>query len=171
GCQVFGDEDYVFVVESHDGRVGASRALRAQDGVSIPVADFATAFQNRVRFLGRHLLVKDSDSKSVTLRLYDVLEGKDLWKKEFPLNSVVLKTEDSELAGVVDPDGRVTAFDLATGKEVFRAALLPQHIEKAQTIYLLQDSRQFYVLINLPQEQNANLGRVVQTYPNVLPQS
>src|SRR5262249_6262994 len=102
----------------------------------------------------------------LTLRLYDVLEGKDLWKKNFGPNTVVLHTEDPDLAGVVEADGKVTVIDLVARKEAalgqdrngkpIVARVDPKHLEKAQAVYLLRDSMNSYVLVNGPLDPNQN---------------
>src|SRR5262249_49025489 len=82
---VFGDEQYIYVVGMGAGNSAtATRAFRAYDGVTVRVPEFANAYQNRVRLVGRNILVRDTDAKGVmTLRIYDVLQGKDLWKETF----------------------------------------------------------------------------------------
>jgi hypothetical protein len=76
-----------------------------------------------------------------------------------PPNSVVLRGDNPELAGVVEPSGKLTVVDLLARpkpKEVFHAEVSPGHMEKVNDGLLLQDSRQFYVVLNRPQDQNVN---------------
>jgi hypothetical protein len=126
--------------------------LRAQDGVSVKAPDFATLFQKRLRMSGRNLLLFDNDDvkKKVYLRLYDVLAGKDLWRDEFPAKSIALRSEDPNLAGVVEPEGKLHVYDLRHNdkKELFTANLLPKHLEKVQHIVLLSDDKDVYVACN-----------------------
>jgi hypothetical protein len=125
--------------------------VRALDGVSVNVPRFTDLYQKRVRILGRNLLVKDSDPEGrVLLRLYDVHTGQDLWKQTYPANSTVLKTEDTLLTGVVDPNGTVTVIDLHERKEVCKMSVSREHITKLQDGHLLQDAEKYYVVLNLP---------------------
>src|SRR5262249_3359191 len=80
--QIFGDEQYVYIVEldNNGSATSATKAVRAADGVTVTVPDFAQAFQRKQAQLGRTLLVKDDLEQGIALRLYDVLTGKDLWK-------------------------------------------------------------------------------------------
>lgn len=180
---VFGDDQYVFIVDANsDGTSGAARALRAYDGVSVKVSDFSALYQRRVRILGRNLLLTDTDPQgNLTLRLHDVLESKDLWKKNFPPGAVVLKSEDPNLAGVVEADGRVTVVDLVTHKEVLKTlnekegqakgtlTVNPKHLDKATAIHLLHDSSNFYLAINGTADPAANpFGG---PWPNLVPAS
>jgi hypothetical protein len=121
--QLFGDDQHVYLVEVRaDGSIGAGRALRAHDGVSVNVPEFGPLYQRRLRIVGRHLLLSDPDARGVTLRLYDVHTGKDVWKKTFTANAVVLRSEDPELVGVAEPgsDGKVTVFNLHTQQVVLQ---------------------------------------------------
>jgi outer membrane protein assembly factor BamB len=152
---VFGDAQRVYIVEGNQGQ-GVSRALRAEDGVAVDVPAFAGPFQNRIRTLGGKILVKEADNKGTTLRLYDVGTGKDVWKRSFPAESVVTHTEDPNLIGVIDPDGKLTAIEVATNRDLLQASLDPKHLRKALNIQLLEDQHLFYVLPNLPSDPAVN---------------
>jgi len=155
---IFGDEEHIYVVEMGNDLVtpAATRAFRAYDGVAVRVPDFTALYQRRLRTIGRKLLLSDTDARGVTLRLYDVHTGKDVWTSTFAANSVVLQTEDPDLAGVVEPDGKVTAVNLPTLKVVLQTRVDPQHVAKAQSVYLLRDATQFYLFPNLPVDQQTN---------------
>src|SRR5262249_47209988 len=63
--QVFGDAEYVYLVElGTDGTPSTTRAVRASDGVSVPVPGFAELYdpKKRLRTLGRQLLVFDENA-------------------------------------------------------------------------------------------------------------
>jgi outer membrane protein assembly factor BamB len=154
--QLFGDEQHVFYIEVRDdGTVGAGRALRGQDGASVQVPDFAPVYQHRQRLLGGSVLASEAGpGGAVVLRLYDVISGKDLWKRSFAAGAVVLRVEDPELAGVVEPDGTVTAVDLSTRREVLRTTVEKNFLEKVTEGLLLQDQADFYVILNRPAEGN-----------------
>src|SRR5262249_15445827 len=110
---VFGDEQYIYVVGMGAGdSATATRAFRAYDGVTVRVPEFANAYQNRVRLVGRNILVRDTDAKgTLTLRIYDVLHGKDLWKESFPAGALLMDSEDPRLVGVALPGGTVKVID------------------------------------------------------------
>jgi outer membrane protein assembly factor BamB len=149
---VFGDGDTVYVVEMSGDVPAATRALRARDGVSVPAPDFAPLYKDRVRVRGRQLLLQEAGpGGGVVLRLYDVRDGKDVWRHAFAPGAAVLRSEDPDLAGVAEPDGAVHVFDLRTLKEVLRAKLDdPKDLDKVQSVQLLSDGRQFYVACNGP---------------------
>jgi outer membrane protein assembly factor BamB len=169
---VFGDDQYIYLVETNnEGAVAtANRAVRAADGVTVQLPDFTKAYQHKIAQLGRTLLVKNETEKGVSLRLYDVVAGKDLWTKEFPANSIALKSELPELAGVIDPEGNVTAFDLRSRREVVlsrwggpeKKARIPavnkDHIDKLQDATILADRDQYYIVLNKTLDANVNNG-------------
>jgi outer membrane protein assembly factor BamB/tetratricopeptide (TPR) repeat protein len=152
--QIFGDDEYVYLAEMRGDRsVASTRVVRGRDGASVKLSDFSIPFQHRQRILGGRLLVSEND----TLRLYDVRRGTDLWKKSLPPHSVVIRAEEPELVGMVEPDGKVTVVDLRTQQEVFHASVLPEHLEKVTEGLLLQDANQYYVILNRPCGQNVNV--------------
>ena len=164
--QIFGDEQYVYLLDlGNDGAVtSANKAVRASDGVSVQVPDFAEAYGWKTASLGRTILVHDASPDAavggnlVRLRLYDVLTGKDLWKKEFPAGSVVLKSEAPELGGAVDPEGNVTLYDLRSRRVALSAVVEKKHLEKLQDAWVFADRDQFYLALNRATDPNANNG-------------
>jgi outer membrane protein assembly factor BamB len=154
--QVFGDDNHVFLVEVRDDqRVGTTRAIRGMDGVAVDVPDFAAAFQRRLPrgMLGGKLLVSENDpTGSLVLRLYDIASGQDLYKTMLAPDAIVLKTEEADLTGVVEANGKVRVIDLAAHKEIFHAAVATEHLEKVTDGLLLQDDRNFYVILNKPND-------------------
>src|SRR5262249_29513593 len=88
---VFGDESFLFLVEADgQGVPTATRVLRAADGVEVKVPDFTALYKQPSGVSGgRRLLVAQNDGKGTSLRLYDILTGKDVWQKTFPAGSVV----------------------------------------------------------------------------------
>jgi outer membrane protein assembly factor BamB len=178
---LFADDEYVFVVEfDTNNNPNGSRVLRATDGVTVKgVPPFAELYQKRVGRAGRRLLVSDTAAAgAVTLRLYDVLAGKDLWTKQFPPRSIVLHSEDPHLGGIVEPDGKVHVFDLLTQKDVLstdkghdlinpKTGMEPAHLANVEGITLLSDGRQIYLACN--GQPDANVARFGGIQPNVVP--
>jgi outer membrane protein assembly factor BamB len=157
-AQSFGDDQHVYLVEVRpDGSISGSRAMRARDGVTVEVPDFAALYQRKLRVLGRHLLLSETEPQGgLALRLYDVHTGSDVWRRSFAANAVVLRVEDPYLAGAVEPDGTVTVVDLRSRQEVLQTAVDPDHLRKVQEVLLLQDSDQFFLAINGGTEVNVN---------------
>src|SRR5262249_19598152 len=148
---LFGDGENVYVVDINgDGQPARTRAFRSQDGVSVDVPDFTTVYQQRQRVFGRKILASGPDKGKLVVHICDPRTGKDDWRKEFAANATLLPSEEPNLAGVVEPDGKLTVIDLTTQKEVLASNLRPKDVEKVQSIALLQDRERFYVAINGP---------------------
>jgi len=154
--RVFGDDQYLFLVDEADGgAVGAGRAMRAIDGATVAAADFSGIYQNKVRIMGRKILAAVPGPNKLTMKLYDILSGKDLWSKDFHAKAVVLSTEDANLTGVIEPNGQVTALDVDSGKVVLSTQAIvgrvtAEDIANLSEPLLLQDRDRFYLAVNQP---------------------
>src|SRR5262249_54519439 len=112
-AHLFGDEQTVYVVEmNQSNNPTGTRALRAHDGAALSVPDFGSVYQLRQRVIGRTILVSENRDGKTVLRLHDVQAAKDVWNKEFPSGSVILKSEEPHLAGGIEPSGKVTVLAL-----------------------------------------------------------
>jgi outer membrane protein assembly factor BamB len=146
---VFNDEQNVYIVDMNGDTPAATRAFRAYDGVSVKVPDFTDQYKKRLRVIGTRILLSDSDPKGgITMRLYDVPTGKDLWKQDFPANSTVLQSEDRNLAGILESDGKLKVYDLQAGKEILSNKVDPKFMDKVKDVHLLSDGKYVYVAFN-----------------------
>jgi outer membrane protein assembly factor BamB len=154
--EVFGDAENIYAVGmSDDNHAMASRAFRAYDGVSVRLRDFSREYENRVRLLGRNILVSETDLKGeVTMRIYDVLAGKDLWRKKFGRGSIAMRSENPRLTGVAEPDGTVRIIDVAQTKEIIKGKMLARHLKDARALHLMADSENAYVAVEGPPDPN-----------------
>jgi outer membrane protein assembly factor BamB len=140
-ARVFADDEYVFLVTGD-----TTRAFRARDGASVKVPNSSALFPHRLATLGRRLLLSEAGKDGQTLRLYDPLTGKDDWKKTYPPGSRILTSEDPELTGAVEGDGKVRVVESLTGKEVLAAQMDREHLTGIQQIRLVRDAANFYLL-------------------------
>jgi PQQ enzyme repeat len=136
--------------------------------VSVP--DFTSLYTTQQQIVGGALLLSDTGAMSeLTLRLYDVFTGKDRWKMTFSAGSIVMRSLDPDLTGVVDSRGAIRILRLANGKVVTEAVIDPKKLEGNQTIHLLSDDRNWYLAMHKGLDvETANLGGVL---PNVPPGS
>src|SRR5262249_2799940 len=84
----------------------------------------------------------------LTVRLYDVLTGKDRWKETFAPRSILLRSEAPHFTGAVGTDGSLKVLDARTGKTALQGKLDPKHLDKAETVYLLYDGTYYCTAIN-----------------------
>jgi outer membrane protein assembly factor BamB len=157
--RIFGDEQYVYFIEARrSDSFGVGHAVRGRDGATVPVPDFSAAFQHRLRILGGRLLVSEKTANNgQTLRLYDIVSGKDVWKKVLSPGAVTLNAENGEAVGFVEPTGAVTVVDLRTLQETLHANVDPAHLADLTEGWLLEDGEQVYAVFNRKGEENPGM--------------
>lgn len=153
---VFGDDRHLFLAEANENNtIGAGRTLRAIDGEPVAAKDFGNAYQTRVAVSGRRILSAQQGVGNLTLRLYDIVSGKDIWSKAFAPGAYVLKSEDPTVTGVLDLKGQLTVLGVADGKELVTSNILQGRVTAQDLVnlrepLLLADSDRFYVALNRP---------------------
>jgi outer membrane protein assembly factor BamB len=167
--EMFGDDRYIYYVETADGSaIGAGRCFRASDGAAVAIPDFGFSYRNQQRILeGRRILTAEPMGKAaVTMRLYDVLTGKSLWKRTFENNPAVLRTEDANYCGVIERDtGKLIVVDLRGFKELVNAEVKPstadlktsrvsEDFKDLEAPLFLDDGDKFYVALNTAAKHN-----------------
>ncbi len=170
GAMIFGDATHLFLVEPTQAGF-SSRVLRAVDGVQIQgVPDFGSLLlgSSRVHVFGRQVLLFESGGKDKprTLRLYDILDGKDVWAKQYPAESAVFETVDPDLTGVVSGDGKIEVLAARTGKSLFAAAAdakkVKEHVQDEKGKFdvvkplLMADGERYFMFLNRDQAKNNN---------------
>ncbi len=164
--RIFGDDQYVFVVEMSSDIKSmpvSTRVFRLYDGATVKAPDFHELYdpERRIQLVGRDILVADKDKDAVTLRLYDPLTGKDVWKQAFAAKSHVMRTEGGDLAGVVEPNGQVRVIDLTTRREVLTPKsekIEPEVLTPDTTVTVLGDGADVYVVVNAPGEVGVHVN-------------
>jgi hypothetical protein len=177
---IFGDSQNVYVVAlDQSGKAAGTKALRAYDGATLKtVKDFSPEFDSRKRLMGGIIMGSTSNARNEpTLSLYDVLAGKMAWTETFPANSIVLDSQDPDLAGVVVPStGEVKVVSLKTRKPVLTTKLRdPADFKKAQvgatghatgaeSVALVTDQDFFFLVIKQPTNPNDVNGMVMPAF-------
>lgn len=176
-ASVYGDARYIYLVEASSTGT-TSRVLRASDGATVEgVKDFGSLINgpNRLALFGRQVLLSEPGVKQGPrkIHLYDIVESKDVWSKDFPADSTVLKTQDPEITGIVLASGAVQVLNSRTGKVLLDAKLdsdkLEDHLMVKGKIalkdpLLLADSERFYFFLN-KEEKNANINQNIYYTP------
>src|SRR5262249_4829514 len=161
------------------GKAAGTKALRAYDGATLKsVKDFSPEFDARKRLMGRVIVGSTVNARrEPTLSLYDVVAGKMVWTETFPADSIVLDSENPDLAGGVVPSrGDIKVMSLKTRKPVLTAKLRdpakgakPQtgatgHATAAESIALVTDQDFFFLAIKQPNNPNVVLGNVMPAF-------
>jgi outer membrane protein assembly factor BamB len=141
GCDLFGDDEYVFalppdsdeatVLRAWDGEVVGKRRIPRITGQQVlPNGERKTVFGRfeetcRASF-GRNLLLWWPEGSQRVLTLVDPLEGRDLWKgRKFASNAVV-SVVNNEVVGVMEPSGRFVLISLPDGRTIADVKLEPE---------------------------------------------
>lgn len=155
-AHVFGDDRNLFVYDAEAKGRSRCLALRVQDGAVVPVADFTEHFQKKVQIAGARLLLMEPGGKAV--RLYDVRQAKDIWRREFAANAIIAREDDPKQVAVIEPGGLFTLMDGRTGEVVFTSRLQPNDTEKLQEATLLTDHDRFYIALNRASDRGVHWG-------------
>ncbi|WP_020470292.1 outer membrane protein assembly factor BamB family protein [Zavarzinella formosa] len=156
---LLGDSEHVFTYEANpDGAVSMVRCYRAADGVEVQIPDSSQAFTNikRTKVYGRRVLTGDETAGKKCVRLYDLLTGKDIWKRDIPGDGWMIHTQMEGHTGYVTAAGDVVVMSTTDGKDIFKAkldeSLKAQHLEKVNEVMLFGDESRFFVMLNKPTE-------------------
>lgn len=166
GGDFFHDDEHLFHVRP--GGVEPSRAFAIRDGSQTTAPDCSMQFSNRLGELGRGLLLAEP-GRGLTLRLFDALIGKDVWQHGFPVGSRVVSCWDDAFAAAVDPQGRLTVLNRATGKAAANLNVDPKHLEGVRELRLLSDAERFYLVPEMVASPERIVGGAVM--PNTAPGS
>jgi hypothetical protein len=161
----FGDERHLFLAEYHnDNTVRGVRAVRLADGVSVPIPDAGDVYALKVRTLGQYVLTSETGgNEEITLRLYDVLTGKDVWRRTLPPDSLLIDSTIPDLAATVTRKGEVSIFEPRTGKEVKKLAIKAAHLDSVTKATLVRDAANYYIALvgpNDPKSRILDIGAV-----------
>jgi outer membrane protein assembly factor BamB len=149
-ADLFGDEEHVYVVEpGGDKPPTAVRALRAADGVTVPVADFSRLYQRRIRAEGRCILLQEDEPQGgKALRLYDVQTARNVWQRRFSAGAVVVQCHDPGLTAVIEKDNAMTLMSARTGAVLFKSIILPEHAADLEGATLIGDRDHYYLALS-----------------------
>ncbi len=141
GCDLFGDDQYVFVLppdtdqatvlRARDGEVlGKRRVPRIMGRQTTPGGEQKEVFgrfeETCLATLGRKMLLWWPEGNQRELTLADPLEGRDLWRgRKFAAKSEVCVV-NHEVVGVMEPGGRFVLISLPDGRTIAELQLEPE---------------------------------------------
>ena len=168
GSRVFGDEQYLCVVEAADGGIGSTRVYRAGDGEPVVAPNYSREYQGRLRTVGRYLLTATAQPGQVlhALRSSTRRRAATSGASRSTLSPTVLTTDDPNLTGWIDPNGRLVALDVRSGTELLSTFIsqgrLP--LAEARNLHeplLMADKDRFYVALNHSVDPSQVAGGVI----------
>jgi outer membrane protein assembly factor BamB len=131
-CDIFGDDEYVFVLTTDEEEISV---LRADDGELVgkrkipryanqqqmPNGKMQTVYSRLegmyLAVLGRNLLYWWQDGNNRVLKLIDPLDGRNLWERKFSVNSRACMADEEALA-IFSPSGQFTLISLPDGRQI-----------------------------------------------------
>ncbi len=150
GCDLYGDEDYVFVVppSSRNALVFSTVDGRSVSQVSVPPWEeqLATIGRNVIRWRTR------VDGRR-ELFCFDAFAGKTLWRYDFETAAKV-DIAMGRYVAVVEPRGHGHIIDAHEGRRIVDQEIIAS--PKAQQIHLLAGSDRFVLAIQKPSSQRMN---------------
>ena len=162
GSDLFGDEDWIFVVPPGGD---AALVFRALDGTaadsrpSEPLANRWTTSGRRVLAWNAQTEASRADGKpadetaatenavegSLELRLYDALSGEVVWREQVPGGTRGTLIDNEEVA-LLQPDGRLIVRSLRGAEPLLQAQL--EADEKLRSVHVLRSQDQYLVAAN-----------------------
>lgn len=137
GSELFGDEDYLFVIP-HNGR--QAMVLNALDGSLVGYRDVPSR-SNRWTTVGRKMLSFRQEGLVMKLRMNDLLEPSPQdWERSFAVESKGAVVERNKLA-VLEPGGKFVLLSLETGDTLVEKLLDEQRA--LESIYVLPSHDRF----------------------------
>jgi len=139
GSDLFGDDQYLFVVEpdSH-----AATVLRTVDGTELGQREVGT---RAVRWLtrGRNVLTCEARNGKLGVRWFDAWTEKTIWERQFEGTSQCWQIDPNSIA-IMERSGTLLIFDLDTGKPLFETQLLPE--PRLARLYVLASRDRYFVV-------------------------
>ena len=157
GSDLFGDEQFVFVVPPNSSEAVVLDALdgREIDRRSVPPG------KNRMTAKGRHILAWEEASSRQTIRWFDPWLEETIWEESF--SNARCEILDHEALGVVDQE-RFVLFDLVDGRKLVDSPIETQ--ARMHEIFLV-GSHDHYLLITNSPTPNRN-GVFIRAMPGGL---
>jgi len=150
GCDLFGDDDYLFVAAAN--RDDAT-VLRTADGTVVGTRYVGTK-QDRWFTSGRRVLCCAISDKQLVLRWFDAWSEQEIWRREFPADAQCWSPNRDEVT-VLDRDGKFIALNMSDGQTRFETQLPPQ--PELARLYVLKDRERYLVLSSnrIPEEDES----------------
>lgn len=118
GCELFGDDELLFVAPPNSGE---AMVFRTTDGADLGRRELPTDEQ-RLLASGRSLLVWEPQGDHGALRWFDVWRQRDTWSKSLDLQAK-LHVVGNEAVAVMRSNGHLTVFSLPDGEPTIDARL------------------------------------------------
>ncbi len=144
GCDIFGDNERLYVIEPDREEV---IILRTWDGTELGRRPAPPATQRWMTLGGRVLTCRKAGNELI-LALRDLWEQEDVWQRKVPTSSLLAEVSDHEFA-VADRNGKITIVQLADGKPVIEHQGDPLN-DNHDRLYVMPSSRDYLIVLSAP---------------------
>jgi outer membrane protein assembly factor BamB len=153
GSWIFGDNQHVFVVAPNSTQ---AMVLRGSDGEHVADRPVPAA-SSQLLATGSHVLSWTVTSENRRLALTDVLGGKTVWQKEFPVDARAIVVEGEDVA-VFDPQrGRFVVLAVEDGRPHVDSEVEPT--EGLNQIIVRRSQNRYVLLTHCRDKKRNNMGR------------
>lgn len=151
GSELFGDDELLLVAGPDESK---ATVLRMADGHRLGARALPPRAA-RMTHSGRRILCWTSRGAGTALQLFDPWTQAVLWSEELSAGAKAALIGGGDEVAVVEPQGRVRVFDVASG-----AARVDAEVEPSTRLHqvLVQRSREQYVIVG--NQQVVNDGRI-----------
>lgn len=172
--QLYGDSRYLLLVQMDPYKKPvATQLLRAVDGMpvegSTDIGRLLQPIKSYKIYGSTVLLMEGGGDEPRTLRLLDLLTGKDVWKREFDARSIPIKSQSSEWCGFVKPTGEAEVIEVKSGRIAALLQIdkknLAADLQPCVSAQLFTDAERFYLTLDRG-AGNASTGAVRQQLNN-----
>lgn len=139
GSDIFGDEDYTFVVGPEST---TARVFNTADGTEVEQRA-VTSRTERWITSGRNVVTCRSDGRKLTVRCFDPWEQKDQWKLALDDDTQCWRPSRDEIA-LFEPDGKLLIVDLLSGDPIVDCQL--EAIPSLNRLYVLASPTDYTVI-------------------------
>lgn len=158
GSELFGDEEFVFVVPPGSRQAAI---LRAADGEEIS-SNRLPQIEERLITQGRYMLSSDTTAGNRTLSYVDLLSATPLWKHDFHADSEMTVVRNDEVA-VLEPQGRFVVLGLEDG--LIRVQTEVDPIDGVEELIVRRTHDRYVLLCRSRQHQQEGI-RLASITPN-----
>ncbi|MGD9646797.1 MAG: PQQ-binding-like beta-propeller repeat protein [Pirellulales bacterium] len=159
GCEIFGDDQYVFVIAG-DSR--EALVLDALDGRELGKRLVPPA-NERVVSVGRNLLTWEMRDGRQWFQMFDLWEQREEWRHSFAGDAKCYHL-GQDVLGAVEPSGRFVAVQLSDGRKLVDSPIEPE--PQLQEIYVLMSRERLYLFTNRPWANHQD-GVTIQPVPGL----
>lgn len=162
GSEVFGDDEYLFVIAHSGQHARQAMVLNALDGTLVGYRDVPPR-SNRWATFGRRLLSFQQEGKAMKLRMTNLLEKSPQdWERSFAVESKGCIVERDKLA-VLEPEGKFVLLALDDGRPLIETTVEPE--KSLQSIFVLPSEDRYLLFTNSTYRENNSTAYLAPAIP------